>query len=346
MEIKKFSEINLEDTFFDSLKADYPEFESWFNKKSRSNSEAFVEYDKENNILDFLYLKVENDMIDDVIPILDAAKRLKVGTFKITARGTHRGERFIKKIMDVAMVENVKEIYVTIFSKHAFLIRLLSEYGFVERAIKRHELDYEKVLIKETKTNTGNIIKDYPRIDCSTAKYVLSIYPIYHTRLFPDSILNNENSYDLIKDVSPTNSIYKIYISFISKTGLIRTNDLVLIYRSTTDGGPAYYRSVVSAVCTVQEVKTKKDFDNESSFLNYCKAYSIFSEDELKRYYRDNRMVVIKMIYNFALPKRVNNAAMQDVGIRPDYWGFFPLTSEQFNQLMKLGGVNENYIID
>jgi hypothetical protein len=345
MEIKKFSEINLKDPFFESLKADYPEFESWFNKKSRSNSGAFVEYDKENNILDFLYLKVENDTIDDVIPILPAAKRLKVGTFKITARGTHRGERFIKKIMDVAMVENVKEIYVTIFSRHAFLIRLLSEYGFVEKAIKHHELADEKVLIKDMKTNTGNIIKDYPRIDCSTAKYVLSIYPEYHTRLFPDSILNNESRYDLIKDVSYTNSIYKIYISFMQGTEFLKTNDLILIYRSTPGGG-AYYRSVVSAVCTVQEVKTKKDFDNESTYLDYCKAYSIFSEDELKEYYRKNSMVVIKMIYNFALPKRVNNAAMQEAGIHPHYWGFFPLTSEQFNQLMKLGGANENYIID
>jgi hypothetical protein len=52
------------------------------------------------------------------------------------------------------------------------------------------------------------------------------------------------------------------------------------------------------------------------------------------------------MIYNFALPKRVNNAAMQSAGIHPQYWGFFQITNDQFDQLMNLGGVNENYIID
>lgn len=33
LEIKAFSELDLEDTFFDSLKNSYPEFTDWFQKK-------------------------------------------------------------------------------------------------------------------------------------------------------------------------------------------------------------------------------------------------------------------------------------------------------------------------
>ena len=37
----------------------------------------------------FLYLKIENDALEDITPSMPAAKRLKIGTFKINrmARG-------------------------------------------------------------------------------------------------------------------------------------------------------------------------------------------------------------------------------------------------------------------
>lgn len=34
MEIKRFNEIDLNDCFFDSLKEDYPGFDTWYNKKA------------------------------------------------------------------------------------------------------------------------------------------------------------------------------------------------------------------------------------------------------------------------------------------------------------------------
>lgn len=34
MELVKFKEVNLEDPFFDSLKADYKGFEEWFGRKA------------------------------------------------------------------------------------------------------------------------------------------------------------------------------------------------------------------------------------------------------------------------------------------------------------------------
>ena len=58
----------------------------------------------------------------------------------------------------------------------------------------------------------GDILLDYPRIMTSRAnKYLLAIYPEYHTRLFPDSKLVNESP-DIVKDISHANSIHKIYI--------------------------------------------------------------------------------------------------------------------------------------
>ena len=42
MELKKKISINLEDTFFNSLKSDNPEFSNWFLRKSEAEEEAFT----------------------------------------------------------------------------------------------------------------------------------------------------------------------------------------------------------------------------------------------------------------------------------------------------------------
>lgn len=60
-------------------------------------------------------MKIETEAVTDVVPVLPAKRRLKVGTFKLLSRETRRGERFMKKIMDKAMTENEDEVYVTIF---------------------------------------------------------------------------------------------------------------------------------------------------------------------------------------------------------------------------------------
>ena len=132
LEIKKFSQIDLADPFFDSLKDSYEGFDNWFAKKAREEDTAYVFFGEDGLISDFLYLKIETDEVDDVDPILPAKKRLKVGTFKLKSRGTRRGERFMKKIMDRAVADDVDEIYVTIFPKPELqnLINSFQKFGF------------------------------------------------------------------------------------------------------------------------------------------------------------------------------------------------------------------------
>ena len=120
-----FRDVSLDDPFFDSLKNDYKEFYQWFLKKA--NEKAYVFYNHENKIDGFLYLKIENEAVNDVTPKLPIANRLKLGTFKINPHGTRLGERFIKKVFDHAFTVGVTEIYVTIFEKHGALIKLFEK---------------------------------------------------------------------------------------------------------------------------------------------------------------------------------------------------------------------------
>ncbi|EMK1718751.1 MULTISPECIES: hypothetical protein [Enterobacteriaceae] len=128
LKYERFQEVNLQDPFFDSLKQDYPGFEGWF--ESKGTAEAYVSYNDQNMIDGFLYLKLENEAINDTTPSYPLRNRVKCGTFKIVAHGTKLGERFVRKIFDFALTHDVDEIYVTIFDKHQGLISLLTRYGF------------------------------------------------------------------------------------------------------------------------------------------------------------------------------------------------------------------------
>ena len=353
LQVQRFSDIDLNDSFFDSLRDSYPEFNEWYNKKAAAGATAYCYY-VDNELKDFLYLKIEEEKLSDLTPALPAKKRLKVGTFKVDNdnRHTTRGERFMKKIMDMAIAENVDEIYVTMFPTEELqgLIRMFEKFGFSHIADKPHEGgNAEYVLIKDMTTHVDDFKLDYPFVKkASSNKYVLSIVPEFHTHLFPDSILKNEKKYDLIQDVSETNSIYKIYLCWMQGTRNLKAGDKLIIYRTSDEEGKAYYRSVCTSVCTVCEVKTYRDFENEEEFIKYTNRYSVFKEHELRRWYKNkNYFIVIKMVYNIAFTKKVINMVMKEqVGLNPKYWGFFKLTDAQFDKLLELGEIDERYIID
>ena len=353
LQVQRFSDIDLNDSFFDSLRASYTEFNEWYNKKAAAGATAYCYY-VDNELKDFLYLKIEEEELSDLTPALPAKKRLKVGTFKVDNdnRHTTRGERFMKKIMDMAIAEDVDEIYVTMFPTEELqgLIRMFEKFGFSHIADKPHEGgNAEYVLIKDMTTHVDDFKLDYPFVKkTSSNKYVLSIVPEFHTHLFPDSILKNEKKYDLIQDVSETNSIYKIYLCWMQGTRNLKAGDKLIIYRTSDEKGKAYYRSVCTSVCTVCEVKTYRDFENEEEFIKYTNRYSVFKEHELRRWYKyKNNFIVIKMVYNIAFTKKVINMVMKEqVGLNPKYWGFFKLTDAQFDKLLELGEIDERYIID
>lgn len=343
LELKKFSELDLNDPFFDSLKYDYKEFEEWFKRKS--SNKAYVLFEN-GNLHGFLYLKMENGPITDVEPNILQEKVLKIGTFKINPHGTKLGERFIKKALDFAIVNRVELCYLTIFERHEALIQLLLKYGFVKYGVKISHNGEEIVLIKDLKKVKNDVLLDYPLILSKDAnKYLLAIYPDYHTKMFPDSILNNE-SFDILTDVSHTNSIHKIYVC---RMPVYKANrgDIIVIYRTGDDIGPAEYRAVATSICIVEEVKEKGDFKDFEAFYNYANSYSIFDRQTLENWYNGRICYTIKMTYNAALTKRLIRQKLADeIGLnRGERWSFLEISDEQFKKIVEMGGVNEGIVI-
>jgi L-amino acid N-acyltransferase YncA len=344
---EKFKFINLADSFFDSLKLDYKEFSEWFAKKSEDF--AYVFKNEHGSIEGFLYLKRENGALEDVIPPLASADRIKVGTFKINAHGTKLGERFIKKIFDHVISEEVNEIYVTVFEKHAPLISLFERYGFERKAEKITKNGIELVLVKQLQTPFIDAVKNYPTIHLKGHNiYLLSLYPQWHTRLLPDSILKNENS-DIVQDISHTNSIHKVYLAAMNGMENLKRGDILLIYRTSDGQGSANYRSVVTSICVVEEYRKINSFNSKDEFLNYCRPYSVFTEDELSDFWlRKKYPHVLRFTYNVALKKRIiRGDLINEIGLDASaYWGFMQLHESQLLSIAEKGLVNESLIVN
>lgn len=342
MSHKTFSEIDLNDTFFQSLKDDYPGFEDWFYRKR--DQDAFVQYDNKN-VVGFLYLKVENDEVDDVTPPICASKILKVGTFKIDAHGTKLGEQFLKVIADYAINEDVDVCYVTIYPKHKKLIQLVEQFGFEYYGKKGKGQLEENVYLKRMRNMSGDINKDFPRINLNqTRKYLMSIYPKYHSVMFPDSILTTENK-NIITDISFTNSIHKIYVCSMNNVENLRYGDVVVLYRTAEYGRSAEYSAVATSICVVEEVKQQGEFGSFEEFYEYASQYSVFDKSDLYYWYNRGGCKAIKLTYNAALKKRiVRHDLIEELGLeREIYWGFFRLTDEQFLKICQKGDV-KNYL--
>lgn len=344
----QFKDVDLSDHFFDSLKADYAEFQSWFLKKAENQAYVHQQADT-GNIDGFLYLKVEDGPVSDVVPVLNAARRVKVGTFKIDAHGTKLGERFVKKIFDHATDAKVQELYVTVFPKHTSLIALLARHGFTKVAEKHTENGTEDVMIRSLVwDDTQDRLKNYPLIKLDGAFYQIGIYPDYHTRLFPDSILNNEDV-RIVKDVSHANSINKIFLSRITGIMGLKPGDKVVIYRTGDGQGPAEYRAVATSLCVVEESRRIASFASAADFVAYARAHSVFSDEELTTFYNEEKyLFALRFTYNVALRRRLTrHHLIENIGIdRNAYPGFTKLTREQFRQVAVDGGIDEGLIVD
>ncbi|MEN6370050.1 MAG: GNAT family N-acetyltransferase [Thermotogota bacterium] len=343
----RFAEVDIKSAFFDSLKRDYLEFADWFRTKGKE--QAYVMQD-EATLLGFMYLKLESGPVTDVEPQMPAARRLKVGTLKIDAHGSRLGQRFIKKALDHAISEGVTELYITVFPKHFTLIALLQEFGFTQYGAKTSANGTEVVLVKSLSSLTGSPRLDYPRFRIlGNRKFILPIQPKWHTQLFPDSILASE-SYDVVADVAHTNSIDKCYICFMDASE-VSPGDLLVIYRTSDSRGPAEYRSVVTSICTAEDIRFKRSFVSRDEFLEYSEKASVFDRGELLSMWdavRQQEMVVVRMLYNAALTKRlIRKTLVEDVGVARDaYPGFLELTDQQLEAILKLGGVDASLVVN
>ena len=190
--------------------------------------------------------------------------------------------------------------------------------------------------------------KNYPMIKMNNRNFLLSIYPQWHFRLFPESILKNEDE-SLIEDVSHTNSIHKVYLAKMGGMNNLQAGDNVLIYRTTDIPGQAYYRAVATSVCVIEEYRNIREFSSLQDFKAYCAPLSVFDDAELNKLYATKDYPhIIRFTYNFPLKKRIIRKDLMEITgyNNDDYWGFMRLSDAHLRAILAAGEVNESLIVN
>ena len=346
-----FGNVDINDSFFDSFRIAYPGFDKWFARKC--DEEAYICNTDEGKVLGFLYLKTEgiDENYSDIIPSFKPMRRLKVGTFKVESTGFRLGERFIKIIFDNALQRNVDEIYVTLYTDReelSALAALLKRWGFVYHGVKINNGKEEQVLVKSMKKFNSNFSfhKNFPNIQYKCNKYILPIYPQYHTTLLPDSKLNNENKIDFLGREPHRYALQKVYISWAPGNG-VKPGDLILFYRTGPEGTRKKYTSVVTTVAMVDEIIS--NIQSQEELLSICQNRSVFSTKELKDFWANHRsnLKIMKFIFVKSFTKRLTLGYLWEHDIVPLAKGprsFMRLTDEQYNQIMHDSQTEVKYI--
>lgn len=340
-----FAEVDIKDSFFDSFRIDYAEFNKWFNRKA--NDPCYVCY-SDHNLTAFLFIKIENEEenYSEIIPNFLKKKRLKIGTLKVTNNGYKIGERFLKTIFDNAIRYKVEEIYVTIFSNRPEqdqLIEMLLEWGFVYHGIKTTTNGKENVYVRPFgKNNPINIINPkltFPFFSWKTNKYIIKIEPAYHTELFPDSINTKEDKSKYTENEPHRNRISKVYISH-SQDRHLQSGDIIIVYRMG-ETSPKKYSSTITTICIVENVIN--NFNSFDEFLNACNRKTMISKENLKSQWWDknlkSRPFVVNFLYAHSLPTpKPTLDDLNKIGVIPDILnmprGFIQINDEQFNSLV------------
>ena len=341
VKLKTFGEIDLSSSFFDTLREDYngKAFDDWFKAKALKSEKAYV-FEGEEGLKGFLYLKTEDESenYSDIAPILTPKKRLKVGTFKIERTGFRLGERFLKIIFDNAKKYGVDEIYVTLYEDKREGVKqlknIMEQWGFVKHGYKSNG---EAVLTKDLKKYDVNKTPklNFPLIKQNPKFYFLPIYPQYHTDLFPDNILKNENMHLYEENKAHRYALEKIYLSGAYKIPA-KAGDLVLIYR-TGERLPKKYSSVVTGVAIIQEIIYTRTLDE---CIEKCKNRSIFDEDQIKYLYKNKGYsVIIKLLDYVSFKNKVVLNQLYNHGIIKNGGAqmFDPITKEGFELIYNLG---------
>jgi len=341
-----FDECSLNDPFFDTLREDYnftreKEFDRWFEKKTKEKATAYV-YRSDKQIQGFLYLKTEDpqeEKYEDINPELPPKRRLKIGTFKNEAKGMRVGERFLKIIFDNAKKQNVEEIYVTLFEKKREEVKvledLLKKWGFVFWGKKN---DGEAVLVKTlNKYAEGEDAKfNFPLTRPNCGYFFLPIESEYHTDLFPDYILANENIAFYSNDKTAHRyALEKVYVSGKDMRYITAgPGDIVVIYRKG-DRWPKKYSSVVTGTAVIEKIIAPSTL---SDYLKECKNISVFSDEELTKFYIDKKYkTVIKLIQLDSFDKKITANFLQENGIIEENGGARTLqamSAEQFRLII------------
>jgi len=307
-------DIDYKQEFFNSLRRDYgiTDFNDWFLKKAKKGMEAYVKYNEEGKIQAFLMLQTKDIPEEDIFPLQQPMKRIKISTLKIADSG--KSQRLSEAMMNIIFsamdFEHVEEAYVTLFKeKQDVLYHVLTTWGFIETGLKKEEI----VMTKSKDKLFKDVKKDYRWYFDDSKKdyylnsdiYFMALEEEYHDKLFPESKLYGVSNKAQNFDISSI-SITKTYISNVKYSILPKPGDFLLEYRMS-NLAPKQFKSVVTGIGIITEVIDCRDSSFEE-WKRELKNTSVFgTEEEFNfQFFDKKRKIIIRFLHIFSFGERKN----------------------------------------
>jgi len=338
------NEIKLTDEIFDSLREDYPPFDTWWREKCvRERRACWAVFD--DGLAGLIVRKDETGADTDAT--IKANKILKICTFKVRPekRGVKLGELLLKKVFWFAQANKYDLSYVTTYSSQVALIDLLEYYGFVNTRSKDDgELVYEKAFSRAPLVaipGSSDFECDrlnYPRFIArpDTRAFVVPIKEGYHDTLYPD--LKNPAQPDFFELAGipgipkrPGNTIRKVYLCR-AQSNLGPAGSLLFFYKGKSVSPPS---QALTAVGVFEEVSAAA---STKELMQLTGGRSVYSEAQLNDWQAatGRKVKVINYLLVGYIDPPIELVELRDLGIIKGHppQSIFELSRENLDALL------------
>ncbi len=312
IEIKKvqFKDIDYRDSFFDSLRSDYIEFDEWFIKKSSEKQDAYV-VESNNKIEAMMAYKEEKDENSELI--------LKIRICKSNV-SIYFLEWVIFKAIEYSIDTGIRKIYFTKFlKKDDKLVDIAKKFGFDVNSSKNTR--GENIFIKYLKYDeTKSIEYNFPYISFNKniLYHLVPIKKEYADGLFPTN--ESPDLFNIIHSSKEGNAIEKIYLC-AAQNNKIKKGHIVFFYESRND-------KKIVAIGTVIDVLTIKNIEDFKKYSNR----SVFSEDDVNNLLKQHNQQLL--CFSFVLSKYLDIKLPRNISVPQS---ISEITKEEFNLILKEG---------
>lgn len=348
---KSLYNLDINDSFFDSLKEDYgtSKFESWFSRISREGRKGWAYLDEDNRIRALLVLKDENETVES-IPPLSKSKRLKICTLKVDLKGSKIGELFLKMAFQYCVDNRFLEIYCTHFEKeNDSLISLLQEFGFKKHGKKFYEIKdslerFEKVWLrtlspmdKDKNLDPLSFSKNYYPVykdSKDVRKFLVPVKPMFHNRLFPDYKNRQMNLSDYTEINQVGNAIKKAYLCH-AKIRKIRPGDILIFYRSEDQ-----------TITSLGVVESAETLEKTKDIVERVGVRTVYSYKEINDMTK-KPVLVLLFRHHFNLPRAIQLSKLKESEvIKAAPQSIIEIDDERYKKLKSLSGINEDFTVN
>lgn len=264
--------MNLADSFFDSLRADY-EFDRWFNDKAREGRKAFVIDGPEGEVAGLCILKEDDDE-----PGV-GGHVTKICTFKVGEefKGSRYGELLLKALLN-HVHGRCDALWVTVYPRQVELIAMFEGFGFSDDG---SQATGERRLVKTiTPGHRGepplgplahHIAYGPPAVLIEPDQtFVIPIQPQFHSSLFPEA---PGEQLPLLAPPPHGNALRKAYLCH-ANVRQMRPGATLLFYRSAD-------RRAVTTIGVLEDSLVSDDADAILTLVGTRTVYSAAQVSEM-----------------------------------------------------------------